>query len=427
MTKEATWFHCQAKPISRGSGRQAVAAASYRLGLCLHDEKYDLVHDYRRRGGVVTGFTLAPEGAPSWATDPAQLWNAVEAKENRKNSQLALEWEVALPNELDDPQREVIARRFSQWLVDQYGVAVSTGIHSDGQRSNGPNDHMHVMMTTRPIDAAGWTKNKLRDFNCRPGADSPAVINVRMQMATFINEALEAAGSDDRVTHLSYEARGIDRTPTEHLGPSASEMERREPGSSDRGERNRGISEYNDLVAELAALDAEIAATEEERLDARYGLAEPGEDAAKAEPASPFDAALQPAIDGFDTFFEPENKSPAAATPELPPPRSFDAAILAAGNAIARRPEPAEALAEASEQTPGDTATSPFDTAIRPAVASLGSAGEASIGEARRWKRMLELYRHGTARIAEVGRETLGSWQRFVRRNPGRSQDGPER
>jgi hypothetical protein len=81
----------------------------------------------------------------------------------------------------------------------------------------------------------------------------------------------------DRLDPRSFEARGIDREATEHLGPTAAEMER-DGEPSERGERNREIEEANrkmdELVGELAALDAEIAAEEQRLLEDRFGPSE---------------------------------------------------------------------------------------------------------------------------------------------------------
>src|SRR6202035_1295253 len=103
------------------------------------------------------------------------------------------------------------------------------------------------------------------------------ILFVRQYAAELINDALERAGLDERVDARSFEARGIDREPTEHLGPTASELER-EGKASDKGNRNREITEANrkidELVEESTALDAEIAAEEERVLEERFGRAE---------------------------------------------------------------------------------------------------------------------------------------------------------
>lgn len=45
-------YHLSMKPIARSSGRSAVAAAAYRSGTCLTNERDGLVHDFRRKGGI---------------------------------------------------------------------------------------------------------------------------------------------------------------------------------------------------------------------------------------------------------------------------------------------------------------------------------------------------------------------------------------
>jgi hypothetical protein len=231
------------------------------------DPYYNSVRDYTGKLDVVTHFTLAPKGSPTWALDAEKLWNAVEARETGKKWQVAFEWEVALPNELKPAERESIAREFSQWLVDEYGVPVTTGIHEGGTRGNGKNDHMHVMMGTRPLDENGWAKRKLRDFNSRPGKENPEVTHVRKQIAEFINDALEDAGSDERVDYRSFKERGITQEPTKHLGPAGSARERIE--GSDRGDINREIIEER-LRWQIGQAEPEISPEVERMLSQRW-------------------------------------------------------------------------------------------------------------------------------------------------------------
>jgi hypothetical protein len=272
-----SWFHAGIKAMQRSAGKSAVAAAAYRTGARLEDSYYGTVRDFSRKSDVVEAFTVAPDGAPAWAGDTGALWNAVEVKENRKNSVLAYEWEVALPNEVTPGERAAIAREFAGWLVDEYGVAVTVGIHEGGNRGNGLNDHMHVMMTTREIGPEGWGA-KVREFSSKPGMKNPEVDRVRGYIAGLINEALEDAGSDERVDHRSFKERGIDREPTTHLGPAATAMERQGMGSG-RGDTNRDIEEKNREViearlawqqAELEAKAPEITSDLERELSARW-------------------------------------------------------------------------------------------------------------------------------------------------------------
>jgi len=74
-------FHFSVQVISRGSGRSAVAAAAYRAGEQLHDERLDRDHDFRARSGVEHSEILLPEGAPEQWRMRERLWNDVEAFE----------------------------------------------------------------------------------------------------------------------------------------------------------------------------------------------------------------------------------------------------------------------------------------------------------------------------------------------------------
>ncbi|MHA6566001.1 MobA/MobL family protein, partial [Lactobacillus gasseri] len=58
--------------------------------------------------------------APAWCTNRAELWNAVEKAERRKNSQLAREIELAIPHELpQDAARETVLAFVRENFVSQ--------------------------------------------------------------------------------------------------------------------------------------------------------------------------------------------------------------------------------------------------------------------------------------------------------------------
>ena len=71
-------YHLSVKTISRSAGRSATAAAAYRVGVEITDERTGEIHDYRRKGGVESPALPLPANAPQWARDRAQLWNASE-------------------------------------------------------------------------------------------------------------------------------------------------------------------------------------------------------------------------------------------------------------------------------------------------------------------------------------------------------------
>ncbi|PJN93375.1 Ti-type conjugative transfer relaxase TraA, partial [Amaricoccus sp. HAR-UPW-R2A-40] len=99
-------YHCSMKPVSRSSGRSSVAAAAYRSGQRLVNERDGLTHDHSHRKDVVHSEIVLPEGVKAaWAKDRSALWNAAEAAEKRKDGRTAREFEIALPHELTAEQR----------------------------------------------------------------------------------------------------------------------------------------------------------------------------------------------------------------------------------------------------------------------------------------------------------------------------------
>src|SRR5580693_2052203 len=76
-------YSCNASVIGRASGRSAVAAAAYRAGVKLADERQGVVWDFTQKSGVLHAETVLPQAAPSWAADRERLWNAAEAREDK--------------------------------------------------------------------------------------------------------------------------------------------------------------------------------------------------------------------------------------------------------------------------------------------------------------------------------------------------------
>ena len=73
-----------------------------------------------------------------------------------------------------------------------------------------------------------------------------------MAWAACVNQALEAAGQPNRVDHRSYKRQGIEKIPTIHMGPAASQMERRGI-ATEKGDINRQIAADNKLLKEIKA------------------------------------------------------------------------------------------------------------------------------------------------------------------------------
>ncbi|WP_099456708.1 MobQ family relaxase [Pseudomonas amygdali] len=253
-------FHASTKSIGRSAGRSSVAAAAYRSGTELVDMRTGLVHDYTRRGGVVSTEIMLPDGT---SAERNALWNAAETAEKRKDGRTGREWTIALPSELDDSARQELASAFGIELATRYGVAVDLAIHLPDREGDNRNHHAHVMTTTRQVsrDAAGLlvmgekSTMELSDTKRRGmglGSAADEVVAIRQLWERMANRALENAGSDARIDSRSLKAQGLDREATTHLGPVASDMERRNK-ASDRGDGNRQVAANNALREQLSA------------------------------------------------------------------------------------------------------------------------------------------------------------------------------
>lgn len=220
-------YHLHTKVISRAKNKSALAAAAYRSAENLFSEVDQKMKRSRKNKEKIRHKEIfTPEDAPGWASDRASLWNGVELHEHhfnrkRKTARLAREVEASLPRELDMQTNIQLARDFVHEQFVSLGMvadlAVHEGIASDGQ----PNVHFHVMLTLRDISENGFGDIN-RDWNRKV-----LLRTWREAWQEKVNAALEQAGSSARVSHESYEARDINKTPQPKIGHTAAAMEAR--------------------------------------------------------------------------------------------------------------------------------------------------------------------------------------------------------
>ena len=233
-------YHASMKPVSRASGRSAVASAAYRAGEKLTNERDGITHDVTRKQCVEHTEIVLPEpgagtigSTADWARDRSALWNAAEAAENRKDARVAREFEIALPHELTAEQRIELTRDFAQDLADRYGAAVDFAIHAPHDSSDIRNHHAHLLMTTRQVteDGLGDKTNIERENKWLLSHDLPTsqmqLRDVRKAWEVHANEHLARAGLEIRIDHRSHADRGLEIEPTEHMGVHAAQMRRR--------------------------------------------------------------------------------------------------------------------------------------------------------------------------------------------------------
>ena len=234
-------FHLTLKSGSRHKGASAARKSDYitrqkqyenQQDRCLHHESGNL---------------------PTWAKDdPRDYWQSAD-KFERANARLYVEAEFALPRELDHHQRLELARSFAKELTQENTLPYTLSLHEgkgDHRQADlsqtQPNDqtntqtktlhrahnpHAHLLISERSNDGlartkADWFKRankaqldrggapKVRQFHGRQ-----KIHQMRERFAELTNQHLEKAKRLERVSHLSLEAQGIDRSPGLHHGP----------------------------------------------------------------------------------------------------------------------------------------------------------------------------------------------------------------
>ena len=315
-------YHLEAKVVSRGAGRSAVAASAYLSCSRLYNDYDGIQHDYTKKQGLVWQQVFLPEYAPQEWQDREKLWNAVEEVETAKDSRLAREFVVALPIELSREQQIELLQDFIREQFVSDGMCADAAIHD----TDGHNPHAHILLTVRPLDERGkWQYKTEKEYLCmrngeergftaaefksaqndgwekqypykvgkkkvymtpsaaeaqeliradkhpkstRYGRQNPIserwnseeqLVSWRVAWADVTNRYLESAGREERIDHRSNAARGLDEIPTIHEGVTVQALERKGI-VSDRCEMNRQIRADNALLRELKAEIKKLAA-----------------------------------------------------------------------------------------------------------------------------------------------------------------------
>src|SRR5258708_162000 len=226
------------KTFGRSNNSSAVSAAAYRAGERIRDERTGKTYDHSDRQDVLHKEILLPNRFAAddmaWARERANLWNAAEGAENRKDARVAREYLVALPIELSAAARIGLVSGFSRELVERYRFAVDVAIHAprDFPGSDPRNFHAHLLATTREVITEGlgakttleWNDTRRREIGLGPAINE--LLHVRQRWAEAANAALQEAHLGVCIDHRTLEAQGIDREPTPHIPRAAFEMER---------------------------------------------------------------------------------------------------------------------------------------------------------------------------------------------------------
>jgi hypothetical protein len=229
----------------RGAGHSAIAGVAYRLGLRLYDRRTDQWHDYRRRKlgeEIVRALTVAPDGAPDWATDPQELWERVEAAEKRKDAQVARDYRIPVPFGLTDDQAGGLAEEMARFICQELHTAVSMGLHRDAEvdalGNVKPKEkqgfHAHIYFPTRRLEdiqeddgTSSWGMGAKLILLSNKNTSGAFVERLNERWAELANRHTAELGLPADYDHRSYVRQELPIAPQPTLGAAVTAMERR--------------------------------------------------------------------------------------------------------------------------------------------------------------------------------------------------------
>ena len=261
-------YHLSTKPISRSSGRSAVASIAYRAGIAITDERLGKTYDYTKRHGVLWTGLATPNDVK---INRNELWNLAEKSENRSNSRTAREIVINIPHELmggDQGTGNMLAHEFAIQLSKKYQVAVDVAVHAPDKQGDNRNFHAHLLLTTRKLELDRNGNIKLTDKSQLEMSNTQLkqagllsnqdeLKEIRKAWADLTNEYLAEHGIDERIDHRSHKDRGLDTLPTVKMGWQATELERNGI-RTDVGNKNRDIKAHNANLMQKKILESEI-------------------------------------------------------------------------------------------------------------------------------------------------------------------------
>jgi len=272
----------RARYLSRAAGGNAVRSAAYNAREAIQAERTGELFHFRHRDAPEHHEVLLPDGADPRFADCAVLWNAAEAAERRKDSQVAREIVLALPadRELTTADRIELARSFAEQHFVSKGLAVQLDVHAphkergegegayaEGTGGDHTNWHAHLLITTRRLEGEGFAATKARDLD-------PEVRQAGSRAVVADGEAWGETWRAHQDRYFQEHGIGVrvDATaahPGEHIGPVR--MRKVDSPAAARAEVLRAANEAaaRDPAQVLTALTRNNATFTERELD-RY-------------------------------------------------------------------------------------------------------------------------------------------------------------
>src|ERR1039457_31538 len=261
-------YHFNVTFVSRGKGQSLVAKGAYQARDKFREERTGELKDYTYKADrPVASFVFIDKKHGAEWQDNEKLLNAIDARENQKNSQTGLNFIGALPDKLTDEERARMVRDFGREQFFRKGIAAVAHIHRPSEQGDDRNHHVHFLASTRTLGADGKFGAKFITWDNY----DKQLEQWRGKWAEIGARYLEQAGHHQdaerwRYGHLKNELqreKDLERCDTEwaekeaqvastHRGPVVDAMEKNGQ-HTDRGNIYRDTNERNQQQGQDAA------------------------------------------------------------------------------------------------------------------------------------------------------------------------------
>lgn len=191
--------------VSRSKGGNACCKSAYNARSIVCNQKTGEIFNWLKREGNVFHEIMLPDHVDKKFLDVSVFSNEVERAENRKDSQLYVEWVLALAKDEDgvdldfriETVKEFIKRK--EWIKE--GLAVQVDIHEPHEGD--VNWHAHLLVTTRRFAADGISLDVKKARDLQPVIVGKVVQNVEelqdsLLMRDIQNAQFKARGMSNR-------------------------------------------------------------------------------------------------------------------------------------------------------------------------------------------------------------------------------------
>ena len=181
-------FHQLFSVITRGTHTCTIATAAYRSGthLTIKDKNgvtYDF--DYTKKPGIAFRKISGPQGTPEWVFNRQSFWEYVENQDHSSNLDMAVEFTLSVPEELETEQQIAMSEDFINNSFTKRGIITDSSIHND--HANNP--HLHILLPVKNLDGSDIKVDV--DGETVLVQSSIFIKKIREEQAFFINKYLE--------------------------------------------------------------------------------------------------------------------------------------------------------------------------------------------------------------------------------------------